>query len=74
MAMQSNMKLLKVVTVAGLVLFVFLGLYAWHGLRYLVRRAVAPQGIHQPEQSRRLPLRPMRPVIVPNDHPEKVAA
>jgi hypothetical protein len=71
--MQSNMKLLKVFTVAGVVLFVFLGLYAWHGLRYLVRRAVASQSLHQPEPTRRLPLRDRSPVS-PGFHPEKLAA
>jgi hypothetical protein len=73
--MQSNMKLLKVFTVAGVVLFVFMGLYAWHGLRYLVRRAVASQSLHQPAQSRRLPVRDSKSTsVTPGFHPEKLAA
>lgn len=73
--MQSNMRLLKVFTVAGVVLFVFLGLYAWHGLRYLVRRAVAAQSLHQPVQPRRLPLQPSLPRPAgPGVQHEKAAA
>ena len=71
--MQANVKLLKVFTVAGVVLFVFFGLYAWHGLRYLVRRVVAPQSLHQPAQARRLPIRDLSP-SKPDFHPEKLAA
>jgi hypothetical protein len=71
--MQSNMKLLKVFTVAGVVLFVFLGLYAWHGLRYLVRRASASQHQQHPRETRRPYVSTSSPVG-PDFRPEKLAA
>ena len=72
-----NMKLARVFAVAGLILFVFLGLYAWNGLRYLVRRVVMPKGRGRQEPIRidRPRLRP--PVLTPHPtghHSHKAAA
>lgn len=72
--MDLNLKLAKVVAVAVIVLVVFVGLYAWHGLSYLVRSVVDPHQSPPRRRPRTVPGRHLKSVGKSTVKPEKAAA
>ena len=76
--MIGTMKLAKVTLVASVLLVVFIGLYAFHGIRHVVRCLVQSDSLRHSTHSAQLHRTPARPFVImdipPEHRPEKAAA